>query len=160
MRGLRLIAAFEAAKGLLVLLAALGLLTLLHRDVQGLAEQLVASRLLAQHVRLSGVLLRAAGSLTDGKLWSLASIALAYSLLRFVEAYGLWFRRQWGQWIALLSGIIYLPWEIHSVFRRATAVHFGVVLFNTALIAYLAWLQHAKLSSARIEKQRGHNAEQ
>jgi len=139
-----LIAVFEAAKGLLVLLAGLGLLSLLHRDVQGLAEELVASRLLVHHIRLSGVLLRAAGSVTDGKLRTLASLALAYSMLRFVEAYGLWFRRAWGQWLALLSGIFYLPLEIRAVFHRPTAVHFGLLFFNTALISYLAWMQYKK----------------
>ena len=141
--GMRLLAVFEA-KGLLVLLAGLGLLSLLHRDVDSLAEELVASRLLIHHVWLSGVLLRVAGSVTQGKLWTLASIALAYSLLRFVEAYGLSFRREWGQWLALLSGILYLPWEIRAVFHRPTAVHFELSSLNTAVISYLAWMQHKK----------------
>ncbi len=138
---MRSIAVFEAAKGLLVLLAGFGLLSLLHRDVETLAEELVASKLLLHHVRLSGVVLRAAGGVTESKLWSLAAIALAYSFLRFAEAYGLWYRRKWGEWFALLSGILYLPWEILAVLHRPTAVHFGLVFFNTAVISYLAWMR-------------------
>src|SRR5579859_6996262 len=40
--GLRMVAAYEAAKGALVLLAGFGLLTLIHNDAQYFAEQLVA----------------------------------------------------------------------------------------------------------------------
>ena len=141
---LRLIATFEASKGLLVLLAAFGLLSLLHRDVQVLAEELVERRLMIHHLWLSGVLLRAAENVTDSKLWTLASVALAYSALRFTEAYGLWHRREWGQWFALLSGILYLPWEILAVARHPTAVHYVLVMFNGVLIAYLAWTRYVK----------------
>ena len=62
--GLRLIAVFDATKGLLVLLAGFGLLSLLHRDAEVLAEELVGRRLLIHHLWLSGVLLRAAENVT------------------------------------------------------------------------------------------------
>jgi uncharacterized membrane protein (DUF2068 family) len=139
-----LIAVFEAAKGLLVLLAGLGLLSLLHRDVEVLAEELVERTPLIHHLRLSGVLLRAAENVTDFKLWALASVALAYSAVRFVEAYGLWHQREWGQWFALLSGILYLPWEILAIFHHPTASRYGLLFFNGALISYLAWMRYTK----------------
>jgi uncharacterized membrane protein (DUF2068 family) len=141
---LRVIAVFEAAKGLLVLLTGLGLLSLLHRDVEMLAEELVARRLLIHHLRLSGVLLRAAENVTDGKLLALASVALAYAAMRFVEAYGLWNQREWGQWFALLSAILYLPWEILAIIHHPTAAHYGLVFFNIALISYLTWMRQSK----------------
>jgi uncharacterized membrane protein (DUF2068 family) len=136
--GLRLIAVFEASKGLLVLLAGLGLLSLLHRDAEALAEEFVERRLLIHHLRLSGVLLRAAAGVTDREVWTLASVALAYAALRFVEAYGLWHQRDWGQWLALLSGILYLPWEFLAVVPYPTEAHYALVLINGVLIAYLA----------------------
>jgi Predicted membrane protein (DUF2127) len=106
---LRLIAVFEATKGLLVLLTGLGLLSLLHRDVEVLAEELVERRFLIHHLRLSGVLLRAAENVTDSRLWALASVALAYSAMRFIEAYGLWNQREWGQWLG------WSPWLRQTV---------------------------------------------
>ncbi len=39
--GIRIVAAFEAAKGVLVLLVGFGLLALVHHDAQAMAEQLV-----------------------------------------------------------------------------------------------------------------------
>jgi uncharacterized membrane protein (DUF2068 family) len=145
--GLHLIAAFEATKGLLVLLAGFGLLSLLHRDVEVLAEEIVERRLLIHHLRLSGVLLRAAENVTDSKLWTLACVALVYSAVRFIEAYGLWHQRAWGQWFALLSGMLYLPWEILAVVHHATAARFALIMFNSALIAFLAWKRYAETGS-------------
>jgi uncharacterized membrane protein (DUF2068 family) len=141
---LRLIAVFEGAKGLLVLLAGLGLLSLLHRDVKALAEEIVERSLLIHHVRISGVLLRAADNVTDTELWALASTALAYAAVRFIEAYGLWHQREWGQWFALLSAVLYLPWEVLAIVRHATAVRYVLVLLNSAFIAYLAWMRYTK----------------
>jgi len=40
-KGVRVIALFEAAKGILVLTAGMGLLALAHRNLQALAEQLI-----------------------------------------------------------------------------------------------------------------------
>jgi uncharacterized membrane protein (DUF2068 family) len=90
------------------------------------------------------VLLRAAENVTDSELWVLAAVALAYSAVRFIEAYGLWHQREWGQWVALLSGILYLPWEILTIVRHATAVRYVLVLFNGVLIAYLASMRYRK----------------
>ena len=39
--GLRIVALFEGAKGVLVLAAGFGLLSLIHHDVQGMAEEVV-----------------------------------------------------------------------------------------------------------------------
>ena len=142
--GLRLIAAFEAGKGLLVLLAGLGLLSLPYRDVEVLAEELADRGLLTHHIRLSGILLRAAQNVTDRELRTVAFAALAYSALRFIEAYGLWHQYDWGQWLALLSGVLYLPWEILAIVHQATPVRCALVLFNLAFIVSLAWMRHVK----------------
>lgn len=146
--GLRLIAVFEATKGLLVLLAGLGLLSLLHRDAEALAEEFVEGRLLVRHLRLSGVLLRAAAGVTDREVQTLASVALAYATLRFVEAYGLWRQRAWGQWLALLSGILYLPWEVRAVIQHPTVSHCALVVINGFLVAYVGWNRYRGASHA------------
>ncbi len=68
----------------------------------------------------------------------LAAIAMAYVLLRLVEAYGLWMHRRWAQWLAALSGGFYLPVEAYELFHRATVVKGGVLLVNLVVVAYMA----------------------
>lgn len=135
---LRIIAAFEAAKGLLVLLCGFGALALLHRDVQHVAAQLVAHLHLNAAKRFPRIFLDAAAGLTDSHLWLLAALAAAYAIVRFVEAYGLWLRRRWAEWFAALSAAIYLPFEVYELLATANWLAAGALVLNVAIIAAMA----------------------
>src|SRR5262252_8278210 len=94
--GLKAVALFEAFKGLAVILAGVGLLTFVHRDIQAFAERIVIHLHLNPARHYPRVFIEAAGRLTDANLWKLAAGAFAYSTLRFVEAFGLWHARAWA----------------------------------------------------------------
>src|SRR3954468_22318579 len=87
--GLRAVAVFEATKGLLVIAAACGLLSLLHKDVADEVARLVNRLHFHSDGDFSLALVRAAGKVTDARLWAIAAAAVAYSTVRFIEAYGL-----------------------------------------------------------------------
>ncbi len=135
--GLRTVAIFEAAKGLLVLLVEFGLLTLIHKDVAAVAERVVHRFHMNPDHRIPHVILEAAYRATDAKLWALAAGAAAYSTVRFVESYGLWHKRVWAEWFALLSGCLYLPWEIYEIVDRPTLLRMGVFAVNVAIVLYM-----------------------
>ena len=61
-RGLRAVALFEACKGLLVLFAGLALFSLIHQNIQLVAEQLVGHLHLNPAKHIPKVLLEAAGN--------------------------------------------------------------------------------------------------
>ena len=84
----RAVALFEAAKGALVWLAGFGALSLLHRDVQRFAEQLVGHLHLNPAKHYPHIFLDAAADLTEARLLLLAAFAATYGLVRFIEAYG------------------------------------------------------------------------
>jgi uncharacterized membrane protein (DUF2068 family) len=113
--GLRTVAILEGMKGLVVLGAGLGLLSLIHRDVQGLADKVVQHFHLNPASRYPHIFLEAATKVTDTGLWLLAMTALLYALARFVEAYGLWYRRRWAQWFAIVTSALYLPIESYEL---------------------------------------------
>jgi uncharacterized membrane protein (DUF2068 family) len=95
-RGIRLVALFEGAKGALILLAGFGLLALVHRDLQDVADELVRRFHLNPARHYPRIFIEAAGKTTDTRLWLLAGAALLYAVFRFVEAYGLWRERRWA----------------------------------------------------------------
>jgi len=68
-------------------------------------------------------------------------VAFVYSELRFAEAYGLWRARAWGEWVALISGAIYLPYEIRLLAHRVTVFHVSVLLINLAVVAFMFYLR-------------------
>ncbi|EKO3712198.1 DUF2127 domain-containing protein, partial [Vibrio metschnikovii] len=64
--------------------------------------------------------------------------ALAYSLIRFVEAYGLWKSYGWTKWFALLSGAVYLPFEVYGIVVRPSILGASVFVLNIIVVAYMA----------------------
>ena len=107
--GLRTVAVFEAAKGVLVLLLGFGVLALIHKNLDEVAERLTEILRVNPEGRLSNLFFHAADRATDKTLWVLAIGAMVYATVRLVEAFGLWRGREWAQWFALLSGALYLP---------------------------------------------------
>ena len=102
-RGLHVVALFEGAKGLLVLLVGCGLLTFIHRDVHEAALRLVEHLHLNPASHYPQVFLDLTERLNDTRLWSMAIAAAVYSAVRMVEAVGLWLRKSWAEWFALLD---------------------------------------------------------
>jgi uncharacterized membrane protein (DUF2068 family) len=141
LRALRAVASVEFFKGLVVLLAGFGILSLVHRDVWDVAESFLEWLNIPSDTRYAQVFLNLADQVTDRKLWAVAAVALAYSSLRFVEAYGLWRERAWAEWLALISGAIYLPFEIYEITRRPDWVRFTILILNLAVVLYMAYLR-------------------
>lgn len=139
-RALKVVAVFEACKGLLVLFAGLALFSLIHQNIQSVAEQLVGHMHLNPVKHIPGIFIEAAGSLTDGRMLLFALFALLYSSMRFVEAYGLWFARRWAEWFALVSGSIYLPIELYELIKGVSWLKIIFVLINLLIVFYMTMM--------------------
>lgn len=150
-QGVRTIAVVEAVKGLLVLLAGVGAFALVHHNVQRLAETLVRHSHVNPASHYPRIFITTAGKLHDSELRLLAAGALAYSLVRFVEAYGLWRGRLWAEWFAAASGGIYLPLEIYELFREPNWLKFAVFLINCVVVFYLVWVLTSRKRKASAE---------
>lgn len=137
-RGERLVAAFEAAKGLLVLIVGFGLLFVVHRDVAQFAEALVGHFHLNPASRYPRIFLDVAGNLSDLRMWLLAAFAFCYASLRLVEAYGLWRGRRWAEWLAVASGTLYVPIEIYELFTGVSWIKVATLAANIAIVAYMS----------------------
>jgi uncharacterized membrane protein (DUF2068 family) len=141
LKALRAVASVEFLKGLVVLLAGFGVLSLVHRDAWDVAESFLEWLHINPDTRYAQVFLSLADKVTDTKLWTVAIVALGYSTLRFFEAYGLWRERAWAEWLALISGAIYLPFEIFELMRRPDGVRLAIFLINLAVVVYMAFLR-------------------
>jgi uncharacterized membrane protein (DUF2068 family) len=142
-RGLRTVALLEAAKGVLVLLAAFGFLEIIRHniDLEDAAQNLLYYLHIDPDRRISHALMHAAGRMMDADLLTVFGIAIAYSGLRFIESYGLWRQRVWAEWLAIVSGAIYLPLEIYNLVRRPNLVHWLILLINICVVAYILWVR-------------------
>jgi uncharacterized membrane protein (DUF2068 family) len=92
------------------------------------------------------IFIQAASRTNDSRLRSLAALALLYSVVRFVEAYGLWRIRVWAEWFAIISGSVYLPVEIYELWRRPTWTKGVVFVTNLAIVVYLVHVRRVSHS--------------
>jgi uncharacterized membrane protein (DUF2068 family) len=139
-QGLHIVALFEGAKGLLVLLVGFELLTLIHKDVHEAALRLVEHIHLNPASHYPRIFLDLTERISDTRLWSLAIAAAMYSIVRMVEAVGLWLRKTWAEWFAILTGGLYIPVEIYEVAQRVTWPRVTVLIVNIGIVSYLLFV--------------------
>ncbi|RZI43187.1 DUF2127 domain-containing protein [Herbaspirillum sp. HC18] len=138
--GIRAVALFEAAKGILVLLVGGGLLSLVHgRHAQHLAEAFMRHLHFDLPHRYPHIFFDLAQDVTNTKLWMFAGVAFAYASIRLIEAYGLWRQRQWAEWFAVASGSIYLPFEAYELIRGVSWIKVSALTINIVIVAYMAY---------------------
>lgn len=148
---IRVVAAFEAFKGLLALAAASGLFLLLHKDPRNFATTLVEHAHLNPAAHYPSIFIVAAEHLQNTRLTLIALGVVAYSTLRFVEAYGLFLEAAWAEVLAAVSGGIYVPFEIAEILRNGGWLAVAALALNVAVVAVMvvALLQRRKARRAR-----------
>jgi uncharacterized membrane protein (DUF2068 family) len=153
-RTLRVIALFEAFKGVLALLFTMGVIDLRHHNVRRLAEELIGLFHMRPDGHYSSLLLHYADVLPRTNLQTMIMLVVVYAMLRWAEAFGLWYDRTWAEWLAALSGTIYIPFELHHCVARPTLISGGLLVTNVVIVIFMArqlWLhrqQHRQCKSA------------
>lgn len=135
--GVAIIAVFEAFKGVMALVVGAGVLSLLHQDVAGFAEKLVAHLHLNPAKNHPRIFVDALSRIHDTQLLAIAAGAAFYSALRLVLASGLWRGKEWAEWLTALSAGIYIPFEIYELARGLTWVRVAAFLGNILIVLFM-----------------------
>jgi uncharacterized membrane protein (DUF2068 family) len=132
---LRSIALFEAAKGVVALMAATGVM--LHRQLRPIIIEL------AGHLHLNPAsdrplaILHALEARASMHLRLLALGVLIYAGIRLLEAAGLWRGMAWALWLGAVSAAIYLPFEIVEFAEHPRALPLALLVLNGGVAIYL-----------------------
>ncbi|MBO0910976.1 MAG: DUF2127 domain-containing protein [Acidobacteria bacterium] len=145
-QALRAIAAMEFAKGVAVLAAAISLRWVDPTDVVG---GFLGFLHVSPDHHIAQLLLRSADIIGNASLRTVVLLASLYSGLRFAEAFGLWRARAWAEWIALISGAVYLPFEVYQLVHRVSLLHASILLINLAVVVFMFYL---RIYLPRLEK--------
>ncbi len=150
-KGLRTVAALEFAKGILAVTASVVFLEVIHKNVD--LEEAAQNLLYYLHIdpdrRLSQAFVHVAGKVMDANVTLVMTIAFIYAAGRFIESYGLWRQRVWAEWLAMISGAAYLPFELYKLIRHPNWIHWGILLVNLAVVSYIAWVRWDEVSARR-----------
>jgi len=142
-KGLRLIAGFKIAKGLLLLGASAGLLALLNRDLAAMLEEAVnALHAGPPHNHLVHGLIAMLGVMDVKTLEELGVGTLAYGSLTLTEGIGLWLAMRWAAYLTVVANSLFIPVELYTLSQRFTLLKSVVLAINVAIVWYL--VRHLK----------------
>jgi uncharacterized membrane protein (DUF2068 family) len=134
---LMLIAAMKLLKGMLLILVGVGVMDLMHRDVQAVVTDWIGMLHLNPNGRFAHILLLRLSSLSDGKLEFFGCGMFFYSALFLIEGIGLATCRRWAEYMTIITTGVLLPLELYELFKKPTYVRVVVLLLNSAVVLYL-----------------------
>jgi uncharacterized membrane protein (DUF2068 family) len=138
-----------------VVLVVIGIVLLAHPHTDWSAEIATLAQKLGFDPKQNWVqrLLKDAAQVNSRRSVLFGIIALVYAALEGAEAYGLWRRRIWGEWLTVLATSLLLIPEVWELTRSATPLKVGALLVNIAVVLYLLWRLEA-LPGRRRERRR------
>ena len=155
-KGVRTVATVEFTKGVIVVLTGLGVFSMRHKDIWGIAESFLEFFHVNPLRHYVGVFIDLVYRISDVRLWKIAVVAAVYVILRFIEAYGLWYVRPWAEWLAFASGTIYIPFEAADLFRRPDWFRLLIIAVNVGIVLYMLML---RLEAAKKHGAARHSAQ-
>lgn len=135
--GLAFIAAFKVVKGLLLLLAGLGLLELVHAEIATLFSLLIEALHLHADSRILHTLVLKVDALQTHSVLVMGAVSLSYAGLLFIEGVGLWLEVSWAAYLTVISTSLLLPFELYEVLQQMSVLRVGVLLLNLVIVVYL-----------------------
>jgi uncharacterized membrane protein (DUF2068 family) len=119
---LRLIAFFKFLKAASLIAIGVGLLKLVHRDVEPILEHWVAIFGFDPDSRLVSRLIAKATSLPPARIKELGIVSFSYAALFLTEGTGLWLLKRWAEWFTVIITGSLVPLELYEIFRRPSVV--------------------------------------
>jgi uncharacterized membrane protein (DUF2068 family) len=69
---------------------------------------------------------------------NLVAIGLVvYGLLEFVEGFGLWLAKRWGEYFTVVATAAFLPYEVFELLKSVTVTKAGAFVINVLAVVYL-----------------------
>jgi len=84
-------------------------------------------------------LLQQAFAVRHSTLLLVALGVLAYGILELVEGYGLWFKKRWGEYVAVVATSLFVPVEIHEIMVLVSWLRVSALIINLFAVAYILW---------------------
>jgi uncharacterized membrane protein (DUF2068 family) len=135
--GFQLIIAFKLFKGLLLIAAGVGAISLLHKDIaEHIMQWITTLRVDPDNHYIHGLVAKA-GLLNNRKLEEISAGTFFYAALLMTEGLGLWMRKRWAEYFTILVTSSLIPIELYEIVERLSLGKFLVLGINAAIVWYL-----------------------
>lgn len=129
---------FKLCKAIALLVAGIGILRLLHRDVASAVTHWVEQlRLDPDNYYIHRGLARVF-RITPKQLKELSVGTFIYAGLYLTEGVGLVMRKHWAEYLTTISTALFIPLEVYEMYQRFTWPRLAFLVINVAIVWYLA----------------------
>jgi uncharacterized membrane protein (DUF2068 family) len=136
---LRLIAVYKFIKVAILLLTAWGILKFLNPEFGAHLEDWASTLRAGYGQRLMHYLVHFLNELSPVRLHVLSTVSMAYAALFFIEGYGLWLGRRWGEILTIIATSSLIPFEVFEIVRTRTVTAIVALILNVLIVAYLVY---------------------
>ncbi len=135
--GLRLIAGFKLAQGLVLVLVGAGLSFLITRDPDAQVAHWLAALQIDTDNTFMHSLLSKLDAISPLKFQRLSIGAFFYAGLLMTEGTGLLLQKRWAEFLTVFVTGSFLPWESFEVARHFNLAALAILTVNAAIVWYL-----------------------
>lgn len=135
-----MIGLLKVGEAALYVAVGIGALKLLHKDLEELLLSAAAHLRLDTEGRFVNMLLGKAQLLTEHRLKEIGVGTMGYAVVKLVEGVGLVMEKTWAEYLTLILGGVFLPWEIYELVQRVSIWRVGLTASNLIIVLYLLWI--------------------
>src|SRR6476620_2019811 len=138
-KGIWLIVAFKVFKGLLLLAAGIGALSLLHENAAAQVTAWLEKIGVDPGNHYIHGLIRRLWNVDDAKLRAISAGTFFYAALMLTEGVGLALHKKWAEYFTIIATSSFLPLELYELIHHFSYAKILVIVVNLAVVAYLVW---------------------
>jgi uncharacterized membrane protein (DUF2068 family) len=138
-RWLVLIGALKLLKALLFILAGLGALRLLHKDLVDMLTRFIVALHFDTDSHLVNLILEKVALISPHRLRELSVFIFCYAAMDIIEGTGLVLEKPWAEYLTLIVTACFLPWEIFEIMRHVTWLKVVILVLNVAVVIFLVF---------------------
>ena len=132
------IAILKLVKGLLLLLAGVGALALINKDVTEAVKHWAHVFQMDAHSRFIQRWLLAVGLVKRRDLKLIVTTTFVYSALLLTEGTGLLLEKVWAEYMTIFITASFIPVEVYELVQHATWLRGCLLALNVLVVVYLA----------------------
>ena len=138
-KGIWFIVAFKVFKGLLLLAAGIGALSLLHENAAAQVTVWLEKIGVDPGNHYIHGLIRRLWNVDDAKLQAISAGTFFYAALMLTEGAGLALHKKWAEYFTIIATSSFLPLELYELIQHFSYTKILVIVVNLAVIGYLVW---------------------
>lgn len=135
---MHLLAGVKFLKGILLLIVAVKLLTLLDSDLNLWFSDFIARHRIDPENTIVHTIIEKIAGINKNQLIFFSVGSFLYSALQLTEGIGLWLEKRWAEFLTVIATSLMIPVEVYEIFVKFTWIRIGALVVNFFVVWYLS----------------------